>query len=274
LLITSGKNLVVWGKPLDLGIASYNIYWETSVISQYELIGNIPYNQMSVFIDSTSVPEARQYLYKITVVDSCGNESEKSPYHKTLLLQYVGSYNGVNLSWSDYEIEGGDNGFVTYEIYRGEDSSSMEKIREISASLHVFTDIYPEALTKKFYYRIAGVKAEQCYPTGTRKGSNIDYGRSFSNLEDNQLLSAQDIRSLDQLIVYPNPFNESTTFIFSNPEGYPYKLYLMDLSGKVCRIVNDINTSRYILEKKELQAGFYFLELRGPDILRGTIIIQ
>jgi len=272
--LATGKNLLVWEKTPNEGIASYNIYRETSVIGQYEKIGNIPYNQLSVFKDLTATPEERQYLYKITVVDSCGNESEKSPYHKPLFLQYVGSTGGVNLQWSDYEIEGGDISFITYEIYRGEDPSTLQKITDVSASLDRFTDTYSEALNKKFYYRIAGVRSEPCYPTGNLKGINLDYSRSMSNLEDNKVVSVPDIKSHDKLVVYPNPFNVSTTVKFNNQERHNYTLYIKDITGKVIRTINNITDEKIKLNRGGLPAGLYLIELRGPEIYRGKIVVE
>jgi uncharacterized protein (TIGR02145 family) len=76
------------------------------------------------------------------------------------------------------------------------------------------------------------------------------------------------------LSIYPNPFTDHTIIKFINPESYNYQLYIMDLSGKVCRIVDDITTSECVLEKGNLKEGFYFVELRGPDIFRGKFIID
>jgi len=77
-----------------------------------------------------------------------------------------------------------------------------------------------------------------------------------------------------ELIIIPNPFNESAILHFNNPEGSQYKLYIMDLSGKVLRIVDNITISEYVLEKGDLKEGLYFIELRGPNIYRGKIIIE
>jgi len=73
---------------------------------------------------------------------------------------------------------------------------------------------------------------------------------------------------------YPNPFKEYTILIFNNPEGYQYKLSIIDLSGKVCRIVDDITASEYLFEKGDLKPGLYFVELKGPIIYRGKIMIE
>jgi hypothetical protein len=38
--------------------------------------------------------------------------------------------------------------------------------------------------------------------------------------------------------------------------------------------VNDIATSEYTLERKDLEKGIYLIELRGPELFRGKIIIE
>ncbi|MFC2116534.1 right-handed parallel beta-helix repeat-containing protein [Bacteroidota bacterium] len=73
---------------------------------------------------------------------------------------------------------------------------------------------------------------------------------------------------------FPNPFDQSTTIRFPNPSGRSYRMVLMDLSGKVYRIVDDINISEYVLQKGDLKKGLYFIELRGPKIYRGKIVIE
>lgn len=76
------------------------------------------------------------------------------------------------------------------------------------------------------------------------------------------------------LDIYPNPFSDKTVIQFENPTGKKYSMYITDLSGKVCRIVEDITTSEYVLEKGDLKEGMYFVELRGTKIWRGKIIIE
>ena len=74
--------------------------------------------------------------------------------------------------------------------------------------------------------------------------------------------------------VFPNPFNQSTTIRFPNPSGEAYRMVLTDLSGKVCRIVNDITNSDYVLKRGELKEGMYFIELIGSQTFRCKIIMD
>ena len=162
----SGNNLVIWERTFDVGILSYNVYRQSNVLGEYDLIGNVPADELSVFEDMDADPEVRQWVYKLTAIDTCGNESDiaVSPYHIPLFLQYVSSVNGVNLTWVPYEVQDGNMNFVSYVIFRGADSLKLESVGEISSDLTVYRDTDPKALDNKYYYRIAGVRADACTP--------------------------------------------------------------------------------------------------------------
>ena len=99
------------------------------------------------------IRESRSYLYKITITDTCGNQSnlENSQYHRPSFLQYVSSIGGINLSWTDYRIEGIDNigdYLTSYVIYRGTDSTGLTEYETVG-SINNYTDKDPDALAKK-----------------------------------------------------------------------------------------------------------------------------
>jgi hypothetical protein len=87
-------------------------------------------------------------------------------------------------------------------------------------------------------------------------------------------LDEQDENNHSQVVTYPNPFSETSIIKFPNPEHRLYSLYISDISGKLCRTVENITTSEYLLEKGSLKDGLYFIELKGPKIFRGKIIIE
>jgi len=76
------------------------------------------------------------------------------------------------------------------------------------------------------------------------------------------------------LKIYPNPFSSQTIIKFPNPSNNFYKLIITDLSGKVVKLIPNINNSKIVLNRQNLSKGFYFLELRGPKIYKGKLIIQ
>ena len=77
-----------------------------------------------------------------------------------------------------------------------------------------------------------------------------------------------------QVRVYPNPFSHSTTVVFPNPNGTNYRMYLMNISGKVVRTQTEITTSRFYIERGDLENGIYFLELRGEKTYRGKVVVE
>ncbi len=271
----SGKNMVVWENTPDMGIDSYNIYRETNVSGVYTQIGNVPAAALSLFVDMVAVPEQQQYLYKISAVDTCGNESDNSQYHKTLFLQYNGADVGVNLSWKLYQIEGTPISFDSYILYKGTDSTELEPFDTISGGLDAYTDNDPNVLETRYYYRIAGVKAEECDASGGTKAGAGPYSHSISNLEDNRL-QASGIRASDafgNIKIIPNPCSESTTIRFTNPENKSYRLNIIDLSGKVVRSL-EVNEPEFVLNRDNLEKGYYIIELRGDSLYRGKLIIE
>jgi hypothetical protein len=488
----SEKNLVVWEKTSDVGTGYYNIYRETSEAGVYQPIGLVPFSQLSQFVDSTSTPKNKIHRYKITAVDTCGNESEMSDYHQPLLLTVTVMANdaGFELDWSDYEVEGGELNFKTYMIYGGTDSTNLQVIDSVAAGTqNKYPDFRTVSKKTKYYYRVGGVMYDICTPTGTLKAGTGPYSHSMSNIDDNRLqvspnmaptdislasltldeglpagtligrfsttdadtldthiyslvtgtgdsdnasftikgdslLSAKifdyetkaaysirvrttddgadtslsyeevfaitindvfepstnqsptditlDVNTIDEnepagslvgrmttsdtdagdthtyslatgtgdddnsdftiqsdslltasvfdyeiknaysirikttdsgegnlsfeksfsititdvvevglgkiteneFRIYPNPFSETATLVFPNPEGTRYTLMIMDITGKTVRTVNNIVDSLYILEKKDLEKGLYLLQLRGDKIYRARIVVE
>jgi hypothetical protein len=58
--------------------------------------------------------------------------------------------------------------------------------------------------------------------------------------------------STKQVRSHPNAYYLSTTIQFQNRYNEPSTLVLTDLSGKVCRIVDDVTTSYYVLYRLDL----------------------
>jgi len=257
----TGKNLVIWEKAEDEGIASYNIYREGTQTGIYNLLDNVPFDSLSVYTDVTSSPRNKQHLYKIAAVDTCGNESSWSPYHKTLLLQYVSAEGGVNMSWAEYEIEGGEINFVSYDIYRGSDSTSLEKIETISASSDVYTDTDPEALAGQRWYRIAGIKPVACYPTvkvDGKKAGTGPYAHSLSNLDDNKLRTSVDdlMAGANNLRIYPNPFRDKLRVEYLIRQASDVRIEVYNILG--IRVL-EVENSRQL-------PGVYNYDIRAEDL--------
>jgi hypothetical protein len=253
------KHMVIWEKPLNKGIESFNVYRQTSIAGEYELLSNVPYDNLSVYVDITSEPKKKQYLYKISAVDSCG-ESPKSPYHKTLLLQF--DADDGDLHWGKYEIENGDIGFSTILIYEGADSVDLTQIASVAGNEDFYSDLDPPDPTKgKRWYRIAGVKPDTCYPsvsTGGLKAGTGPYVHSLSNLDDNKLkTSTKDVLTgTENLRVYPNPFQDEVRveYLIAKPSAVKIEVY------------NILGVRVLELENNTQLPGVYHYDIRAEDL--------
>ena len=274
----TGNNLVIWERTVDVGLLSYNVYRQSNVLGEYNLIGNVPADELSVFEDTEADPEVQQWVYKITAIDTCGNESDiaESPYHIPLFLQYVSSDKGVNLTWVPYEVQNGNMNFVSYVIFRGSDSLKLENIGTLSSDLTVFRDTDPDALQNRYFYRIAGVRANACIPAFDKKAGSGPFVHSLSNLEDNKLKNSTGIdagKGLLQPRVYPNPFIDNFTIELPNPELYK-RLQILDLNGKIVYTSYDLNEAIIRIERRNLKQGIYILEMQGKENYRQRIMVQ
>ena len=270
----TGNNLVVWEKNSIAPISYYKIYRESQYAGIYDPLATIPYDDLSVLMDSTADPVKRAYLYKITAVDTAGHETDIDlcRMHKTihLLVTTNPETKSTQLDWDRYV--GFEYG--RYEIFRSDTTINFTSLDIMSSSISTYTDTYSEDGIR--YYRVAAIRPDPCYPSGTasRKADAGPYSHSMSNLEDNRLQTFIRELPVRGLSIYPNPFSEYAMIHFDNPEGYPYTLYLMNLAGKVLRIVSDITSSQYEVAKSDLDPGIYFVELRGTRIFTGKLVIE
>ncbi|MFC2080787.1 choice-of-anchor Q domain-containing protein [Bacteroidota bacterium] len=73
---------------------------------------------------------------------------------------------------------------------------------------------------------------------------------------------------------FPNPFLTETIITFPNPSAEPYRMLLMDLSGKVIRIKENITSGKVLLKRGSLGKGMYIIELKGEKTYRGKLVIE
>ncbi len=267
--LETGKNMVVWERTANKNIDYYNVYRETSSQGVYALIGQIPFNNLSLFVDTNSIPNQQQYLYKVTAVDSSGNETpiDDTRYHKTMLLQYAGSTGGINLSWSNrYEIDGVPFDYDSYIIYRGTDSTTLDSINTVSGSLFAYVDTDPVANQGRVYYRVAGVlNNRECAPTSIFKADAGPFSQSLSNLEDNRLKGdaiGNEVADQINLQVYPNPFRKQTTIAYTIQNTSKVSIEVYNVVGeKLETIVNkELEQGNYRYQYEPDMPGVYYLQ--------------
>jgi hypothetical protein len=272
-LVTVNKNTgrlqIIWNKTPDKGISSYRIWREIAGV--FNPIASIPFEKYSVFTDTTIDPRTQPFKYKISVIDTCGNESVKSPYHKTLFLTTARDLitGGIILNWKPYEYEGGSFTFKKYYILKGTNSYNLIVTDSAGPTDDVKLDLHPNP--GKAFYLIGGVKEGGCQPSGSLK-AGVEDEMVFSNIAQTEVTGIFDQES-QSLVIYPNPFSFSTTVAFYNPQQETFEGFIRDVTGKTVRTISKISGQEWIIYRENLAPGTYLLELRGKETYRGKLII-
>ncbi len=278
-------NFIVWEKALLQGISSFNLYKESTVTGIYNLLANIPFAQTSVFADTSSNPSVKPESYKISIIDSCGNESQLSPYHKTMHLTInQGIGNSWNLIWSQYQ------GFFvsSYRIWRGISPGTMNLLDSTSGTTFTYTDLNPP--TGATYYLIEVIKPTPCI-IGSKnlnvdylqnKSAKINYNSSRSNTADNIVfIGIYEKNNTFVYKVYPNPNDGMFTVdINSYYENVPIAIGIevYNLLGEKIyadEIQSFKGNYKHSLNLSTLPKGIYQIVVMNDKFRRvGKVVIQ
>ncbi len=243
----TGQNLVIWEKTGIQNAGAYKVYKESSVSGQYNLIGTNLSNAFSTFLDVSSNPLQQAATYKMSVVDSCGNESPMSGYHKTIHLSANTGVNGeINLIWNLYE----GKMYNTHYIMRSVNGGAFAQIAQVSSTATSYSDLTPPAGQKT--YRIDIDLASTCNPTA----KTTSYNRISSNTMSQGVNGIRGI-GRNGIRLVPNPTNDIINIIGDRPAS----IKVLDIQGKL--VAEQQNTSSISL--KSLAAGVYVLRLYDKE---------
>ncbi len=163
-----GRNILVWEKTALDNVTSVNIYRE-SCNGEFTWIANQSYDSLSEFIDTT-VFNDRAWAYKMSAVDSCGNESWLSEHERLIHLSAIGN-DGVNkLIWNLYE----GKTIINYNVW----SRTLPGGWVMIASLDNQAMSYCDTSSLDVTYFIEGTTVESCT---SEKATT--YGTTRSNRE-------------------------------------------------------------------------------------------
>ncbi|MBN2669157.1 MAG: T9SS type A sorting domain-containing protein [Bacteroidales bacterium] len=252
------RNLIVWEKPVTTTIDYFNIYKEVST-DVYSIIGSQPYSSISEFVDYTSTPDVHADKYKISVVDTCGNESDLSPYHQTMnLSQAQGAQSDeLVLLWNKYIDESGSFVPANYFVYRGVDQNNMNLESTLSGGLSSYNYNAQSVINDEHF--IVVIDMPTCAPTTQAKASGGPYYQSMSNLEDEGIINVgiNQLSNFD-LKIYPNPITDKVTI---ESEIALTSVRIIDLSGRIIRQYEDINQQSIEILRDDIVSGSYFIEI-------------
>jgi uncharacterized protein (TIGR02145 family) len=258
------RNMIIWEKTPGQAIQTYLVYRETTISNEYDTISEVEFADPGSYIDMLSDPKQKSYKYRISVIDTCGNESSLSEPHSTMHLTLnQGLDGGINLIWSQYE------GFEvqSYKIWRGQDLVSMAHIGSVTGSNFTYTDEFPLSGTNN--YQVEVVSPNICDPDRLKS----TYSSSFSNIADVVLEGIPD-KGSSGIRIFPNPVGDILTVSLPNQNQGTNTVTLFDACGRVLMVVNESPADQIQFDCSEIRQGIYFIEIRGTTYYRGKVIIE
>ena len=252
---TIGKNKIVW-EYNDTDVETFIIQKEISS-NIYSAIATINVDEPYEYIDYGSDPMSHSDLYKITVIDTCGNQSDidSSVYHKTINLTLSNVGSTMSLNWEQYEVEDGSFVPPLYYIYRGTTPDNLQLIDSVTGSIHSYNDLN---ISQVYYYMI-GTKRDNC---GSTKSINSTY-EIFSNKKDNiDLISVPELDVSNQINIYPNPAHNQLTI--TNEKLIIESIEITDITGKIIKQLK-INNLELKIKIEDFENGVYLIKIKTAE---------
>jgi hypothetical protein len=211
-----------------------------------------------VFTDTSSDRRTMSYIYKISTEDTI----RLGFYHKTIYLQQNPNSDstGYNLYWYKYKNESDANYIKNYEIWRSDDGINWgtNPIKTISADIssdliQMYTDI-PTIMgdSVSYYYYIVGLPDSPCqFKSTNSKSSNIQkiYFHKLNSINE---------KSIESLIIYPNPTSEQINIKLKNNNEKIVNIF--DMNGKKV-IEYKTNDSLININVQNYPIGLYIVKI-------------
>ncbi len=285
----STNNVIYWDKTAYPMADSFIVYRDTAN-NDYARIGSVSKNSLSLFNDTArnigfngGDPNVSSWRYKISIIDTCGNESFKSPYHQTMFFQ-LGT---GNFSWTHYGIEGQaspvpnlNNYYVKMDTFAISSPGNWNLIQSLSASSTSYT--YPGYST---YQSTADWRVETNWSIGCNLTLRLANGnqneiqttvvKSKSNIKNNRTVGIKDTKNQEaRLKVYPNPANDLLNVEVSLLNEKEATISIENMLGQV---VHEMKTTQNLnqLNISTFVSGVYFVKVKADNkVISTKLIIQ
>ena len=254
----TGKNMIVWERQPEQPDLTYIIYRETNQANIYLPLDTIGAEEPSIYIDALSTPELVSQRYKLSLIDTCGFESETSTPHKTIhLTNNIASNGNINLIWDGYE----GFAFLSYNLYHGHHADSMEYINTVTSNVFIYSNIVP--FPGDNYFQIEAIRPEGCTPSL----KSFNYGSSRSNIlyVDTETGFGPNSGYQDTVLkIFPSPATGKVTVTLEEYHR-PVPAKLLDVSGTLLQEFI-MDSQSFELDISCLPDGLYILQLDHPTI--------
>ncbi len=273
----SSRNRLVWEKPITTAIDSFRIFRE--VQSNFSKIASVPYSGLSEFTDLTSGvnPGVTSYKYKLALVDTCGNESALSSFHRTMHLSVSpASPWGYNLSWNDYI----GLPVTQYRIWRDiTGKGKFQRVDSVSFGNNAWTDSFHFSGTDTVWYYVEIDHQGACVSSlKTPQALAVNLNSSKSNvyrIADTTVVGIPGLTDNYFIAIYPNPSEGMFTLELNNDLGQGEILIFNMVGDKVKQFSVIDKSQKLTIDLRGFARGIYHLKyLSGQQVIYKKIVIQ
>jgi len=95
------------------------------------------------------------------------------------------------------------------------------------------------------------------------------------NPDDNSVSVPGDIAARSKkMSIYPNPMEIESRVEFPNENHNTYRLVVIDASGRVVRIIENITNNNITINREQLKPGVHIINLEGEKIYKGKLLVK
>jgi hypothetical protein len=273
---SSTNNFLIWEKPVSTRIDSFYVFRE--IASVFTKIGSVAYSSVSEYVDNNASPNVTSYKYKLSSIDSCGNESLLSQaYHRTIHLSVSlalppASY---NLAWNDYE------GFtiLQYRILRKVNAAgNYTAVDSVSFGNNAWTDTTSFLPSDTVSYIIEIAHPNGCSSSGKNPNpmaTNLNSSRSNVYKVNGNMTGICNHSNELFVVVYPNP-SKGVFTITMNDLSANGTIQIFNMLGEEVKRIDVKPTQKSMtVDMRGFAKGVYHLQMKDSDkIVNKKFIIQ
>ncbi|MBI3519821.1 MAG: T9SS type A sorting domain-containing protein [Bacteroidetes bacterium] len=253
---SNNTNYIVWQKNITYGVEKYKIYRESSVPNNFQFVADVPFSALSEYTDLVANADVHSWRYRLSSVDSCGNEIPSYVDHKTIYLDVTFGTTNL-LTWNYYA------GFPYNKFYisRYDIVNGWQLYDSVPGNIYTYTDITPPP-TGDVRYLVEAKAPFNCIPqlktaaqTSNKTKSNVkhnDFSILPTKLED--LLNSY-------LLISPNPARDEVWVNFNTAVTSATNIKVTDVLGKEIYEQVIYEGKKVSIPLTNFKSGLYFIQI-------------
>ncbi len=267
----STHNILMWDKTAYTNADYFNIYRE-DITNNYTLVAAVDLDSLSEYHDmdmTNADPNVTTKRYKISVVDTCGNESAKSNFHNTIFI----AHNNGTFTWNTYTIQNSANPVTNYRLMRDDlANGNWQQVGTTAGTQNVLNDPNYATFQATADWRVETIWNITC--TSTLRESNgaaATLVKSKSNITNNRVVGITQSSGIE-FGMYPNPANETLTIVLDKATSCS-----VEISNSLGETVRKSSLSgNDQMNISELANGVYYVKIlnEGKQLGIKKLVVQ